>query len=107
MERFLFGRQAEGERLSLVDYVKPVSSGQMDYVAMFVTTIGTGVRALAEEWKDRGDYLASHILQVLALEGAEGFAELLHQQLRKAWGIGDPPNITKEELFKAHYHGRR
>jgi len=79
----------------------------MDYVALFLTTVGTGVRALAEEWKNRGDYLASHILQVLALEGAEGFAELLHQQLRKAWGFGDPPNISKEELFKAHYHGRR
>ena len=38
---------------------------------------------------------------------AEAFAELLHQQLRKAWGSSDPPGIAMEDLFKAHYHGRR
>ena len=106
-ERFLFGRQREGEGLSLVDYVAERESGRMDYVGMFVTTVGPGVRALAEEWKTRGDYLSSHILQALALEGAEAFAELLHQQLRGAWGFSDPPDITMEELFKAHYQGRR
>ena len=106
-ERFLFGRQRESEGLSLVDYVAERESGRMDYVGMFVTTVGTGVRELAEEWKAKGDYLAMHILQALALEGAEAFAELLHQQLRQAWGLGDPPEITMEELFKAHYQGRR
>ena len=107
LESFVFGRQSEGDLLSLVDYIAPKSSGRMDYIAMFVTTVTGSVRALAEEWKAKGDYLASHILQVLALEGAEGFAELLHQQIRKAWGIGDPAGITKEDLFKAHYHGKR
>ena len=74
---------------------------------MFVTTVGPGVRSLADELKDRGDYFASHTLQALALEGAEAFAELLHQRLRSAWGFGDAPGLTKEELFKAHYQGRR
>ena len=106
-ERFLFGRQRESAGLSLVDYVAERESGRMDYVGMFVTTVGSGVRDLAEEWKAKGDYLAMHILQALALEGAEAFAELLHQQLRQAWGLGDPPEITMEELFKAHYQGRR
>ena len=54
---------------------------------MFVTTIGAGVRALAEEWKDQGEYLRSHILQMLALEGAEAFAELLHQKIRADVGL--------------------
>jgi len=107
LESFIFGRQSEGDLLSLVDYIAPRESGRMDYIVMFVTTVTGNVRALAEEWKNKGDFLASHILQVLALEGAEGFAELLHQQLRKAWGIGDPAGITKEALFKAHYQGKR
>ena len=106
-ERFVFGRQQEGDGLSLVDYVAAKESGRMDYLAMFVTSVGPGVRALAEEWKERGDYLDSHIVQSLALECAEAFAELLHQQIRKAWGIPDPPGIAMEELYKAHYHGRR
>ena len=90
-----------------MDYVAAKESGRMDYLAMFVTSVGRGVSALAEEWKQRGDYLDSHIVQALALESAEAFAELLHQQIRKAWGIPDPPDIAMEELFKAHYHGRR
>ncbi len=107
LERFQFGRQATGEGLSLADYLQPASSGIPDYVGMFVTSIGPGVRSLAEQWKDGGEYLKSHILQVLALESAEGFAELLHQRMRAMWGFADPAGITKEDLYKADYHGKR
>ncbi len=107
LESFTFGRQSNPPGLCLADYVTPAASGRPDYLAMMVTTIGDGVRALAEEWKDRGDYLRSHILQVLALEGAEAFAELLHAKIRRMWGIGDPENLTLKDLFQAHYHGKR
>jgi 5-methyltetrahydrofolate--homocysteine methyltransferase len=105
--RFVLGRQSTEPGLCLADYVVPVQARRADYLAMFVTTIGEGVRALAEEWKERGDYLRSHILQVLALEGAEAFAELLHQKIRQMWGIGDSPGLTMKDLFQAHYHGKR
>lgn len=107
LESFTFGRQSDPPYLCLADYIAPRDSGRLDYLAMFVTTIGPGVRALAERWKEAGDYLRSHILQVLALEGAEAFAELLHQKIRQMWGIGDPPGISKKDLFQAHYHGKR
>ncbi len=107
LERFVFGRQSDAPGLCLADYVVPIQLLRPDYLAMFVTTIGEGVRALAEDWKDRGEYLRSHILQVLALEGAEAFAELLHQKIRRMWGIGDPPGITMKDLFQARYHGKR
>jgi len=107
IESFIFGGQSDEPWLCLADYIAPRASGQTDYLCMFVTTIGTGVRALAEEWKERGEYLRSHILQVLALEGAEAFAELLHQKIRQMWGFGDPPGITMKELFQARYHGQR
>ena len=105
LERLQFGRQAAGEGLSLADYVR--SDGAPDYLGAFVTTVGPGVRALADEWKDKGEYLDSHILQVLALEGAEGFAELLHQRMRAMWGFADPDHITKPDLFRAAYQGKR
>ena len=107
LERFYFGRQSQREGLCLADYVLPVSTGQMDYLAMFVTSIGPGVRGLAEQWKTEGKLLDSHILQALALEGAESFAELLHQQIRQMWGFGDPPGLSYQDLFRAQYHGRR
>jgi len=107
LERFEFGRQAKDGGLSLVDFTAPSGSGTADYVCLFATTVGPGVRALAEEWKDGGEYLRSHILQALALECAEGFAELLHQKIRGMWGFADPPEMEKVDLFKAKYRGLR
>ena len=107
VERFYFGRQSQRDRLCLSDYILPKESGRMDYVAMFVTSVGPGVRDLAEQWKQKGQFLNSHILQATALEGAEAFAELLHQQIRNMWGFGDPSSITSQDLFRAHYQGKR
>jgi 5-methyltetrahydrofolate--homocysteine methyltransferase len=107
LERFHFGRQSEREGLCLADYVMPRGSGELDYVAMFATSIGPGVRALSEGWMAEGKFLNSHILQALALEGAEAFAELLHQQIRQMWGFGDPAGITHQDLFRTQYRGRR
>ncbi len=107
LEKFYFGRQQQREGLCLADYARPLTSEQPDYVAMFTTTIGPGIRALSEEWKERGEFLNSHILQVLALESAEAFAELLHQQIRQMWGFGDPQDIPYPDLFRTQYRGRR
>jgi 5-methyltetrahydrofolate--homocysteine methyltransferase len=107
MERFYFGRQSEREGLCLADYAMPRESGKHDYLAMFTTSIGPGVRALSEKWMAEGKFLNSHILQALALEGAEAFAELLHQQIRQMWGFGDPPGTTYQDLFRTQYRGRR
>ena len=106
IERFLFGRQREGDGLCLADYAAPVDKGRMDYVAMFVTTVGS-VRAIADRWREEGEYLKSHALHALAIESAEGFAELVHQRIRQAWGFADSPETTKEMLFKARYRGKR
>ena len=70
-------------------------------------TITGSVRALAEEWKGKGDYLRSHILQALAVEGAEAFAELLHQKIRAMCSIGDPPSLTLKDLIQTRYRGKR
>jgi len=107
LETFRFGRQASEPYLCLTDFVLPMSTGRPDYVCFFATTVGPGVRRLADQWKDEGDYLKSHILQVLALEGAEAFAELLHQKIREMWGFPDPRAMTMMDLFKAKYRGVR
>jgi 5-methyltetrahydrofolate--homocysteine methyltransferase len=105
--RFHFPRQPRGERLCLADYVREIGSGEADYVALFAVTCGTGVRELAERWKDEGRYLRSHMLQALAIECAEAFAEMLHARLRTQWGFPDPPELTLSDKFKAHYRGIR
>ena len=59
MERFDFPRQPGGRNLCLADFVRPVESGEMDSVAMFVVTCGHGVRELAEQYKIDGAYMRS------------------------------------------------
>ena len=113
LERFYFGRQAEREGLCLSDYARPAGDGPDDYVAMFVTTVGPGVRDLSEKWKSDGRYLDSHTLQALAIESAEGFAELLHKRIRNMWNIGEGSGTRvadedeKRGLFRAQYRGKR
>jgi 5-methyltetrahydrofolate--homocysteine methyltransferase len=107
LETFRFGRQAAEPYLCLADFVLPVDAGRPDYVCFYATTIGPGVRTLADQWKEEGKYLQSHILQVLALEGAEAFAELLHQKIRAMWGFPDPADVSMMDLFKAKYRGIR
>ena len=90
----------------LADYVNPdLAAG--DNVGMFAVTVGRGVRELANQLKDKGEYLKSHILQALALESAEGMAEYLHSQMRRMWGFPDPTDMTMLHRFQAKYRGKR
>lgn len=107
LEEFDFPRQTVSPSLCLADFVKSVSSGEMDYVGFFVVTAGKGIRKWADKWKEQGDFLKSHAIQALALETAEGFAERVHQLMRDAWGISDPIDMTMKERFAAKYTGQR
>jgi 5-methyltetrahydrofolate--homocysteine methyltransferase len=106
-ETFLFPRQRHGEGLCLSDFVAPRTAGKMDYVAFFAVTCGHRVRELSERYKHEGQYLQSHLLQAIAIESAEAFAELLHHRLREMWGFPDPTELTMRERFKARYRGVR
>ncbi|MBI3893566.1 MAG: dihydropteroate synthase, partial [Candidatus Wallbacteria bacterium] len=107
LQRFRFPRQPGGERLCLADFTTPAGSSRRDHVAMFVTTAGVGVRPHVERLKAEGQYLLCHALQALAIESAEGFAELLHMQLREKWGFADPDAMTMTERFQSKYRGVR
>ena len=107
IERIAFPRQAAGERLCVADFVRPLSGGVRDNLALFVVTCGRGVRATSEEMKGGGEYLDSHLLQALALELAEATAEFLHKRVRTSWGIVDDPALSMKQLFGAEYHGIR
>ncbi|HEX7896806.1 MAG TPA: methionine synthase [Planctomycetota bacterium] len=106
LERFDFPRQATPDGLCLADYVRPAELG-FDHVAMFALTAGDGVRARAEELKNKGEYVLSHALQSVAIETAEAYAEKLHRDLRTWWGFPDGPELTMNDRFKAKYQGLR
>ena len=104
--RFRFPRQPTGDQLCLADFVAPVG-GDRDSVAMFVTTAGAGIRKLSQELKDRGEYVLSQTRQALAIETAEAFAEKLHHDIRRMWGIEDGADLTMADIQKARYEGIR
>lgn len=102
--RFVFPRQSDGLALCLTDFVNP---DQIDTVSLFVVTCGQGVATVAKSLMDDGKYFESHGLSALALESAEGYAELLHQQIRELWGTPDPADISLPDIFKTKYAGKR
>jgi 5-methyltetrahydrofolate--homocysteine methyltransferase len=113
IETFQFPRQHKPDGVALSDLVllpaREASNGvtKRDHIAMFVTTAGEGIREVAEEAKERGEYLRSYALQALALETAEAAAEWLHARLRALWGFPDPPDLSRQSLFQARYRGKR
>lgn len=107
LERFQFPRQIKEQYLCLADFLRPVVSGEMDYLGMFAVTAGQGVREEAQKLKEQGEYLESYVLQALALELAEAFAERIHHMMRDSWGISDPVEMTMKERLAAGYQGLR
>ena len=106
--RFDFPRQEKEGGVCLADFIAPLRDGTTpDNLCMFVTTAGEGIRELSEKFKAAGDYLKMHAVQALALETAEGYAELLHSRLRSMWGFPDAPQLSMLERFRAEYRGKR
>ena len=102
----VFPRQDRDDGLCLADLANPVG-GAPDNLCMFVTTAGQGVRQKSEELKARGELLKSHIVLALAIESAEAYAELLHAQIRRMWGVQDRPDLSMQQMFQAKYEGKR
>lgn len=104
---FDFPRQEIEDGLCLSDYLNHKDTDVLDSICMFSVTCGTNIRELAEDLKTKGNYLHSHIVQALALETAEAYAELLHQKLRAFWGFADGVDLTMMDKFRANYQGKR
>jgi len=119
LEKFTFPRQNKPNGLCLADYIRPrlqrpanAQSGlgqpqAQDYIGLFVLTTGLQVSEQAKQLRDAGEYLKSFLLQVLALEFAEAFAEEIHRIMREIWGLEDAPALTATSMRKRRYQGIR
>jgi len=104
---FGFPRQSQENGRCLADYLREPACRPRDSMALFAVTAGEGIRKLAKELKEQGEYLKSHAIQALALETAEATAEWLHRELRTSWGIPDDPKMPAGVTFKEKYRGKR
>jgi 5-methyltetrahydrofolate--homocysteine methyltransferase len=106
LEEFTFQRQRKPDGVCIADWVQPKGAGE-DWICVFVTTAGQGIRQWSEELRHAGEYLRSHAVQALAVETAEAYAEMLHADLRAAWGFPDPETMTMMDRFRTRYRGIR
>ena len=92
----------------LADFVAPKSSGKADWLGAFAVTGGLEEDALAEAYDAQHDDYNKIMVKALADRLAEGFAEYLHEQVRKTlWGFAPDESLSNEELIRENYQGIR
>ncbi|HUJ65190.1 MAG TPA: dihydropteroate synthase, partial [Acidimicrobiales bacterium] len=105
--RFRFPRQTADPWLSIADFFRSSASGEADYAAFHVVTMGPRVseetaRLFAENRYQ--DYLHLHGLGV---EMTEALAEYWHRRIRADWGFAEEDGPTLGGLFRQQYRGGR
>jgi 5-methyltetrahydrofolate--homocysteine methyltransferase len=105
--RFNFPRQRDDRHLCIADFFRSVDSGDADYAAFHVVTVGELASERERELfaADRyQEYLLTHGLSV---EMTEALAELWHRRIREDWGFADEDGPTIAGLFRQQYRGSR
>ena len=105
--RFTFPRQRSDRFLCISDFFRPVESGENDYTAFHVCTVGARATEREQElFRDNRyqDYLLVHGLSV---EMTEALAEYWHHRIREEWGYADEDGPTLAGLFRQQYRGSR
>jgi 5-methyltetrahydrofolate--homocysteine methyltransferase len=107
LTRFEFPRQRKEPWLCIADFFRSVESGEPDYAAFHLVTMGSRVseEAAALFAEDRySEYLHVHGLGV---EMAEALAEYWHRRIREEWGFAAEDGPTLTGLFRQQYRGGR
>ncbi|MDQ2826301.1 MAG: methionine synthase, partial [Actinomycetota bacterium] len=105
--RFSFPREGTDPWRCIADFFRPVATGEVDYAAFSIVTIGDRVsEATAKLFaEDRyGEYLRLHGLGV---ELAEATAEYWHRRMREEWGFADEDGRLVDMLVRQGYRGGR
>ena len=105
--RFSYPRQGEAPFLCIADFFRPVESGELDYAAFHIVTMGAKVSDAAAELFAKNEYQKYLTVHGLGVEMAEALAEYWHHRIRTEWGfVGeDGPNL--HGLFRQQYRGGR
>ncbi len=96
------------EYYCLADYIAPQESGKEDYLGMFAVTAGIGIEDLVAHYESQHDDYNSILVKAVADRLAEGFAEVLHEEVRKVhWGYASNEHCTVQQLIDEDYIGIR
>ncbi|HSH23382.1 MAG TPA: methionine synthase, partial [Acidimicrobiales bacterium] len=93
-ERFCFPRQREHPFLCIADFFRPVESGEADYAAFHIVTMGAAISEAAAKLFAADEYSRYLLLHGLGVEMAEALAEHWHRRIREEWGFADEDGPT-------------
>jgi 5-methyltetrahydrofolate--homocysteine methyltransferase len=105
--RFSYPRQTEAPYLCIADFYRPVDSGETDYAAFMLVTMGARVSERTAELFAANQYQEYLFLHGLGVEMAEALAEYWHHRVREEWGFADEDGPTVQGLFRQQYRGGR
>ncbi|HUF85644.1 MAG TPA: methionine synthase, partial [Acidimicrobiia bacterium] len=105
--RFGFPRQKKDRFLCISDFFRSVESGDPDYAAFHVVTIGERATERERELFAADKYQEYLLTHGLSVEMTEALAELWHLRIRQEWGFADEDGPTLAGLFRQQYRGSR
>ena len=105
--RFAFPRQRKAPYHCISDFFRPAESGEPDYAAFHVVTMGSIASAREKELFAANKYQDYLFLHGLSVEMAEALAELWHRRIREEWGYASEDGPSLAGLFKQQYRGSR
>ncbi len=105
--RFSFPRQQEEPFYCIADFFRPIDSGEADYAAFHIVTMGARVSERTRELFDQDRYQDYLLLHGLGVEMAEALAEFWHHRVRTEWGFVAEDGPTLTGLFRQKYRGGR
>ncbi len=105
--RFTFPRQDAEPWLSIADFFRSAASGEEDYAAFHVVTMGEQVSKETARLFSENHYQDYLHLHGLGVEMTEALAELWHRRVREEWGFAQEDGPTLGGLFRQQYRGGR
>jgi 5-methyltetrahydrofolate--homocysteine methyltransferase len=92
----------------LADFIAPKSSGIPDYLGGFAVTAGGNIDEQLKLFENEHDDYQAIMLKALADRLAEGFAEHMHERVRKEfWSYAQDETLSNDALIAEKYVGIR
>ena len=105
--RFHYPRQKVAPYMCIADFYRSVESGEKDYAAFHIVTMGQPVSEKAAELFAENKYNDYMVLHGIGVEMAEALAEYWHHRIRTEWGYVDQDGPSLAGLFRQQYRGGR
>ncbi len=105
--RFSYPRQSKAPWLCIADFVRPIGSGDPDFVGFHIVTMGQRISDLTAQLFADDKYQEYLLTHGIGVEMAEALAEYWHHRIRQEWGFADEDGPSLAGLFRQQYRGGR